>query len=517
MKLIGLLLIALLSPLAQSAKILITFPFPGRSQYIFMEQYIKTLAQRGHEVTVISPFENMQPVPNMRFIAAPKIKTIFDDIIDEISAASAWQLPMLYAKTVSTVSECVLEDANVQQLLHSGETFDLVLAELVQTEALFAFGAHFNATLVGFSSQGNEPHIDQLMGNISPVSYNPMLTSPRTSRMNYAERLANHFDNWLARAMHWFVVKPQMRRQYERYYPTHKMPLEQAIDSFALVLLGQHFSVSHVRPYLPNMIEVGGVHIANKSQPLPAAMQQFIEGAGAAGVIYFSLGSNVKSKDLPAHTRATLLQVFGRLKQRVLWKFEDEQLPAKPPNVYIAAWFPQADVLAHPNVKLFITHGGLLSTMESIYYGKPVLGLPVFYDQFMNIKRASRLGYGLGLDLQQLQPQQLQQTIETLLHTRSYAQTAAQMSERYRDQPETALERAIWWTEHVMRHKGAPHLRAESRNLNWLQLHSLDTLAVLLAAPLLLLYALIRLSAGLLRLVLRRGGSKQRADKRKKH
>lgn len=65
------------SPQTQGAKILATFAFPGRSQYIFAEAYLKALAARGHEVTVITTTKT-KPTPNMRFIVAPKIHDHFD-------------------------------------------------------------------------------------------------------------------------------------------------------------------------------------------------------------------------------------------------------------------------------------------------------------------------------------------------------------------------------------------------------------------------------------------------------
>lgn len=41
---------------------------------------------------------------------------------------------------------------------------------------------------------------------------------------------------------------------------------------------------------------------------------------------------------------------------------------------------------AHPNVKLFISHGGLLGTTEAVYEGVPILAMPMFGDQMTNIK-----------------------------------------------------------------------------------------------------------------------------------
>jgi len=423
-----------------------------------------------------------------------------------------WQQLNALDYIITKFTEVTLDDEGVQKLLNSGETFDLVLAEMIQMEPLYAFAQHFNATLIGFSSFGTDRRIDEAVGNISPISFNPLVTSPRTDRMTFVERLENHYEV-LVEDIHRIVVHlPNMQKVFKKYFPNAKKTMEEVMDSFSLILLGQHFSLSYPRPYMPNMIEVGGMQISHKPKPLPEDIKQFIEGS-PNGVIYFSMGSNVKSKDLPQETRDILLKTFAKLKQRVLWKFEDDEMPGKPANVLIKKWYPQPDILAHPNVKLFITHGGLLSTTESVYFGKPVLGLPCFYDQHMNVQRAQRMGFGLGLDLNNLKQEELEKAIQTLLNDPSYAKASNAISERYRDQPESALERAVWWTEYVIRHKGAPHLRSAARDLNFIQLHSLDTFAVLLGVPILVILVLLKLSCKLL------GGKKQKcphADKLKK-
>ena len=48
-------------------------------------------------------------------------------------------------------------------------------------------------------------------------------------------------------------------------------------------------------------------------------------------------------------------------------------------------------------MKLFITHGGLLSTEEGLYHKVPMLVMPGFGDQFSNAARAERMGYGRQL------------------------------------------------------------------------------------------------------------------------
>lgn len=60
----------------------------------------------------------------------------------------------------------------------------------------------------------------------------------------------------------------------------------------------------------------------------------------------------------------------------------------------IRNWMPQNDILAHPNVILFISHGGLFGTSESLYHGVPFLLIPFFGDQFRNAHRVKLGGYG---------------------------------------------------------------------------------------------------------------------------
>lgn len=62
------------------------------------------------------------------------------------------------------------------------------------------------------------------------------------------------------------------------------------------------------------------------------------------GVVYFSMGSNLKSKTMPNELKKGLLEVFGSLKQTVLWKFE-ENLLERPKNVHILQWAPQQSIL----------------------------------------------------------------------------------------------------------------------------------------------------------------------------
>lgn len=57
------------------------------------------------------------------------------------------------------------------------------------------------------------------------------------------------------------------------------------------------------------------------------------------------MGSMIKGHTFPEEKRQIFMRAFGRLSQRVLWKWENDTMPGKPDNVMIQKWMPQFDVL----------------------------------------------------------------------------------------------------------------------------------------------------------------------------
>ncbi|XP_054725200.1 UDP-glucosyltransferase 2-like [Anastrepha obliqua] len=481
---IRLLLIALLSLTGfqrmQCAKILAIFPFPGPSQYICVQAYLKALASRGHQVTSISAFPQKEPLPNFRDISIEEVLSGYEETIVNVieEERNKWQELNLYYDFFTGGTLSVLKSTRVQELLRSDEHFDLIIVEALQMDAIYTLAHHYKAPIIGISTYGTDPTIDELVGNTSPISYVPLPLSELSDRMDFWQRLQNLWHHFLHQLhMHLFYL-PNQSTIYKQYFPNGTADIFAVRKNFSLILLNQHFSISFPRPYVPNAIEVAGMHISHQPKKLPADMENFIR-VSKEGAIYFSLGSNVKSKNLSKEKLAILMRVFASLPYNILWKFEAIELPDKPKNVYISQWFPQSDILAHPNVKLFISHAGLLSTTEAIHHAKPLVGMPVFFDQFLNIERIKRAGIGVSVNYRSFTYDELRCAILEVLENPKYIQKMQQMSRRYHDQPMKPLDKAIYWTEYVLRHQGAPHMRVAAQELNFIQYHSLDTLAVL--------------------------------------
>lgn len=72
-------------------------------------------------------------------------------------------------------------------------------------------------------------------------------------------------------------------------------------------------------------------------------------------------------------------------------------------------------VTAHPNVCLFITHAGMLSSQEAIFHGVPVVGIPFIADQFSNIMKLAKRGVGVELVYHTLSKQSVLDAVHTVL------------------------------------------------------------------------------------------------------
>lgn len=161
----------------------------------------------------------------------------------------------------------------------------------------------------------------------------------------------------------------------------------------------------------------------------------------------------------------------------------------------IVEWMPQKDLLGHRQTRVFVAHGGTNGVQEAIYHGVPVLGIPLFFDQYDNLLRLQERGAGKIIKLNEINSQSFEQGLNELLHKDSYRESMQRLSRLHRDQPMAPMDLAVFWVEYVIRHKGAAHLRTDSYKLPWYSYHSLDIVLLLLTvvtALLLATYSIIR-------------------------
>ncbi|XP_059131132.1 UDP-glucuronosyltransferase 2B31-like isoform X2 [Peromyscus eremicus] len=246
-------------------------------------------------------------------------------------------------------------------------------------------------------------------------------------------------------------------------------------------LIRTYWDLEFPHPLLPHFDYVGGLH-CRPAKSLPKEIEDFVQSSGEHGVVVFSLGSMVGT--LTEESANVIAAGLAQIPQKVLWRFEGKKPDTLGSNTRLYKWIPQNDLLGHPKTRAFITHGGTNGIYEAIYHGIPVVGIPLFADQFDNVVRMKTKGAGVKLDFLTMSSADLVNAVKTVTNDPSYKENAMRLSRIHHDQPMKPLDRAVFWIEYVMRHKGAKHLRVAAHDLTWFQYHSLDVLAFLLACVL---------------------------------
>jgi MGT family glycosyltransferase len=106
-------------------------------------------------------------------------------------------------------------------------------------------------------------------------------------------------------------------------------------------------------------------------------------------------------------------------------------------NMAGAEFLPQTSVL--PHVDLVITHGGNNTVTESLHFGKPMVVLPLFWDQYDNAQRIHETGLGIRLDTYGHAPEELRGAVDRLLADDAAAARLAAISRDLQAAPGTVL------------------------------------------------------------------------------
>lgn len=463
---------------SEGANILGIFYYPSYSHQIVYQSLIKDLSDRGHHLTILTADKMNEDHPNITEIY---MDSSYLENINFVESRNFGGLKLFYRLLEAQVkrTERQLNQPELQNLIHNHTNykFDLLILEYLFASPMLAFAELFDCPVIGFSAIGAGIPVHELLGNnVNPVIHPEIIFPYQHGRLRFTERI-NSFIYYFGTK---FFLQPIFETigisQVEKFFNISDFSLASVEERVDLVFINTNPILDYVRPITPNTIQLGSMHV-NPPKPITGELKDYLDSS-KNGVIYMSLGSNVKSKDLSEDTKIIFLNVFRKLSFDILWKFEDDQLANKSENVRISKWFPQSDLLAHPNVKLFITQGGLMSLEETIDRETPMIGIPFLLDQYQNSLKAQEVGFGLRLDLEDLTEVTLHDAIVEVMKPK-YRDNIKKFKRLINDVPMTSREKAVWWTEHVIRNKGAKHLKYPARNIPFYQRYCLDVMAVL--------------------------------------
>ncbi|XP_066509393.1 UDP-glucuronosyltransferase 2A1-like isoform X1 [Hoplias malabaricus] len=485
---------------------ILVWPTEG-SHWINLRPVLKTLIDRGHNLTILVPSasiymspRDLSPFNLLHFNTSVSKKDIMDFLkeyldfaMNESSRLNLLQKNVRFYNLFSRRQYLLLEFCN--GVLKSPS----VLAELsrinldtVLVDTLYPCGEllaeHLALPFVLTHRFSYAHSVERLCGQIpSPPSYVPGALSQLTDKMSFTEKIMNIL---------FYITQDTMTcslwKKYDDYYseylgrPTSYCELMGKADIW---LIRTYWDFEYPRPLLPNFKYVGGMH-CRPAKPLPEDLEEFVQSSGDDGIVVFSLGSFIRN--ITKEKSNLIASALGQIPQKVIWKYGGEKPVTLAPNTRIYDWIPQNDLLGHPKTRVFLTHGGTNGVYEAIYHGVPMVGIPIFGDQPDNMVHMKAKGAAEFLNLNNMKMQDLVDTLKTVISDPSYKDSALRLSRIHHDRPVKALDEAVFWIEYVMRNKGARHLRVAAHNLTWYQYLCLDVLFFLISVTTLIFVIIMK-------------------------
>ncbi|KAL3268340.1 hypothetical protein HHI36_007457 [Cryptolaemus montrouzieri] len=503
MKIILLLLIIFcVCEYTKSANILVLIPSPFYSHQATFRPLWRELSKKGHKITLITT-DLMEENENITQIDISNVYELTkNNVLIEILQGGIINMIRKGLLMVDNFFKYILTNPDVKELIASDKKFDLFFVELL-IPAFSVLSAKFNCPYIGLNSMDPPSFIHSAVGNAIHPSVYPFANLGFGAELSFKERLISTSVLVVMSTME-KIVWPTADRFFRKYIDYDLPDAHHIIRNVSLVFSNANPIFFPAKPITPITINLGGGLHLMEPKKLPKDLQDYLDQS-KDGCIYFSLGSTINSNYLSRETIEIFRQTFEELApMRVLWKYENETLENKPHNLEIRKWLPQHDVLRHPNVKVFITQGGLQSMEEAIDSAVPMLGMPFYGDQKNNVKKMSIKKFGIALDVATIDKKSLKDAILELVDNPLYKKNIEKLSAISKDQPMTGIEKAVWWTEYVLRHGGTEHLRSPSADIPLYQYFFLDIIAFVILVfivLILLVYYLIKLIRTIFRLV----------------
>ncbi|XP_053725934.1 UDP-glucuronosyltransferase 3A1-like isoform X2 [Synchiropus splendidus] len=495
-------------PLIQAAKIL-TVCLIGGSHYLLLDEISHHLHQHGHDVRMLLQLGN-PIITGLSYTGRhdsyrTSTWTLGDEYIQQFNGWFLEQQTQFllgrddfsnflnFMGHLSYQCDKLLEDDKIVTFLQE-EHYDMAIVDAFNP-CSFIVAHKLGVPYVAFYPGMLNGPLSMMLPSL--VSFVPVCSSQLADCMNLWARAKNLLFLLMAPVCQ-HLVWSRFSAVAERHLGSGSPPggLHEFHQKAELWVFNTDFSLDFPQPLMPFTVLVGGL-LNKPPAPLKQDLETWIRGFGDAGFIVVTLGSMVSAVSVDRLVEE-LVTGFSVIPQGVIWRYDPKRWNphvSLPPNVRLEEWLPLNDLLGHESVRLFITHGGQNSLLQAVYHGVPVLGIPLFGDQFDNLVRAEAKGLGLTIHPTQITSGLLSSTIQTLTDDMRFKASALLLSRIHKSHPVPPALRLVQWVEHVLQSGGAGHLRPSFLSQPWYQRYMLDLallLSLILLAPLVLCLVLCR-------------------------
>lgn len=251
-------------------KILGIFPHEGKSHFDVFEPLLKTLAQKGHELTVISHFPQVKPIKNYKDISI-RGENIYLNVVN-MEIIPRYHLKFIdgtYFLHLFAQKSCAhLKNDGVMALSRSNTTFDVAIVEFFNTDCFLSLINKMEVPFIGLSSHTIMPWASLRLSTSANPSFVPVLFSPFDDKMSFWQRFENTLYYVYSNAYYHWVMLPYAEKEARKVFGDDMPRLDDIGRNVSLFLVNTHFSLNRPKNFPPNVIEIGGMFLGNH-KPIP--------------------------------------------------------------------------------------------------------------------------------------------------------------------------------------------------------------------------------------------------------
>ncbi|CAJ0572555.1 unnamed protein product, partial [Mesorhabditis spiculigera] len=491
-----LLRVAALLAVVESAKVAVFILELSNSQILFNKRVAQTLAEGGHDVTLI----NIKPYKGLKSNVEKdgKLKEFIVDAAGNLTLREMEEAQggMIFSEfswfdkksfaTMSVMSQMMAEACEKtilsQELFDflAKEKFDVVYSHMYDYCAIGVIHKANIKSWIWLNSGGLMEYVGMSVGVPYFSSFMPPRGMDAGAKMTFLERTKSLIGHNLFKIFYNRAIPAKQTALFRKHFGEDFPDLYHDLGpKCPLVMVNSNELYEQATPTLHKVINIGGLGMQFKdAKPLPQEYDELL--STTKGIFIMSFGSVANATMMPRSWKESLMAAFAEFPEYhfVMRYAADDIESIRPKNVKLTKWIPQADLLKHPKTIGFITHGGYNSYQETILAGKPMIAIALFGDQYRNGRMAEQLGFGLMCDKNSLAkgPEKLTEAIRQLISDKSYEQAAQQLSKMAAKKPIKQEELLNKWTEFLAEFKA----------------NVLALLALIVFTVLFLLYRLVR-------------------------
>ncbi|XP_037962809.2 UDP-glucosyltransferase 2 [Plutella xylostella] len=488
-------------------RILCVYPTEMYSHQSVLRLLTEELARHGNEVVVITPLPAGTSVDNITEIDVHDVSSQiwveggYDKMLKQTDGISidAVQTMQFINQVELKLLDAQFNAPVVQKMIKDKEQkFDLIFVEACVPLSIM-FAARFDAPVIEVSSFfGSHENLLTIGAPIHPLIF-PSYNQRKTRNLSFWDKLSVMYTFLRLRYIEYYANE-ERNKVIRKYFGAAAPSVAELRTRIEMLFLNVHPAWADNLPAPPALLYLGALHLKEPLQ-LPEDLQTYLDSS-RKGVIYVSLGSTLNISDLPHQITTALFNVFKSLPYDILLKAKHENVGFKLENLRIEKWLPQNDLLHHPNVKLFITHGGLQSIDEAIEANVPMVVMPITGDAWYNAQKCEQFGIGKEIDLNTLNEDDLRIAILEIAGNETYRRNIASLSLVLQEQRAGGLQRAVPGAARVAARAARP-LRSPLADASLAQILMLDVLAAAAAGAAVAIVAAGALAVALYRAVRR--------------